>query len=232
MRRFGSAVIAGVIFCLGAAGAASLPAVEIEEGAETPETIKLPPARRRGPLSVEEALQRRRSPRRYAETPLTLSQIGQLLWAAQGITQPLQGKRTAPSAMTLYPLEIDLIAVDVEGLAPGLYRYLPRGHLLERRGDGEIRRALLDVVRQRAVRRAPAVLILVGLTWRSPNPVWIDLEAGHVAQNVYLQAEALGLGTVCQAGFTAEKVRNALRLKPKSRPIYLMPVGHPPSRGD
>ena len=94
---------------------------------EASEVITLPEPRRDSGVSVEAALQRRRSVREYADKALTVAEVAQLLWAAQGITAP-GGRRTAPSAGALYPLETYVVVGNVSGLAPGVYRYLRQGH--------------------------------------------------------------------------------------------------------
>ncbi len=124
------------------------------------ETIALPKPRQTSPVSVEEALAKRRSTRSYARGPLTLEEIGQLLWAAQGITDRSRGLRTAPSAGALYPLELYIVAGEVKGLAKGVYKYRPRRHDLVKTGNRDVReelcRAALD---QESVRDAGVVLV-------------------------------------------------------------------------
>ena len=100
--------------------------------------IKLPKPREDGKTSVESALRHRRATREFRNTPLTLAEVSQLLWAAQGITSP-DGKRTAPSAGALYPLEVFVVAGSVESLPAGVYRYRPQGHDLSRVTDGDKR---------------------------------------------------------------------------------------------
>ncbi len=156
------------------------------------ETIHLPPPRLDSGFSVERALQHRRSVRDFAGTPATLAEIGQLLWAAQGITSP-EGLRTAPSAGTLYPLEIMLIAGNVSGLAAGVYHYSPAGHALSviAKGDRrmELARAALD---QRWIAGAPAIVAFCAVEQRTTRKYggrgvsYIFIEVGHAAENVFL----------------------------------------------
>jgi len=189
------------------------------------EAIKLPPPRLDGGVSVEKALLERRSVRSYKEEPLSLAEVSQLLWAAQGITEPKRGLRTAPSARATYLLEVYVIAANVTGLPAGMYRYRPRGHELARVSAGDIRADLFGAVGQAPVRNAPAALLIAGSTGKGTNPEWMYLEAGHAAQNVYLQAVSLKLGTVVMAGFKPDAVKKGLRLPDAEQPIYVMPVG-------
>jgi len=193
----------------------------------------LPPPRSSGPLSLEEALSARRSVRSYGGAPVTLAEIAQLLWAAQGVTDPETGFRTAPSAGALYPLELYVVAEHVTGLPTGAYRYLPAGHALEpiqsSPSADDLYRAALS---QAAVREAPAVLVLAGvydrttLKYGERGTRYVHMEAGHAAQNVMLQAAALGLGTVVIGAFD-DDVQLLMGMPTGARPLYLMPVGHP-----
>ena len=188
-------------------------------------SIKLPPPRLDGDVSVEKALLERRSVRSYKDEPLSLAEVSQLLWAAQGITEPKRGLRTAPSARAAYLLEVYVVAANVTGLPAGMYRYRPRGHELARVSEGDVRADLFNAVRQPHVQSAPAALLIAGLTGKATNPEWMYLEAGHAAQNVYLQAVSLKLGTVVMAGFKPDAVKKELRLPDGERAIYVMPVG-------
>ncbi|MGC8838087.1 MAG: SagB/ThcOx family dehydrogenase [Anaerolineae bacterium] len=187
----------------------------------------LPPPRTEGPLSLEEALLKRRSVRAYTDRPLTREEVGQLLWAAQGITR--EGRyRTAPSAGALYPLE--LYVADAEGV----WHYLPQEHALEPwRAEDRRPRLCPAALSQAAVCRAPAVFVVTGVFARTAQKYgdratrYVWLEAGHAAQNLLLQAVALGLGAVPIGAFYDEQVQAALNLPPDHAPLYLIPVGEP-----
>jgi len=191
------------------------------------ETVKLPQPERRGPLSLEEALARRRSQRTFTNEPLTAEMLSQLLWASSGVTHE-DGHRTAPSAGALYPLEIYLAS------ASGFFHYEPRAHqlamVLEPDLRREISRASLD---QEALMEAPAVFVLAAVYERTAAKYgpraerYVHLEAGHVAQNLLLQPVSLGLGAVPIGAFDDEKLHRALGLPRNHRPVYLVPVGHP-----
>jgi SagB-type dehydrogenase family enzyme len=196
--------------------------------------VALPAPRREGRLSVEEALAQRRSVREYADAALTAAQLSQLLWAAQGVSEPSAGLRTAPSAGALYPLELYAAVERVSGLAPGVYRYVPRGHRLEPVSDGSVRARLsADALSQQAIAEAPVTLALAAVFARTTQKYgergrrYVLMEAGHAAQNVYLQATALGLGTVVIGAFDDGRVRSTLGMRSGEEPLYLMPVGAP-----
>lgn len=197
-----------------------------------PVTIRLPAPKLEGRISVEQALHERRSLREYKrDEPLTLEEISQLLWAAQGITSP-DGFRTAPSAGALYPLEVYIVAGNVRNLEAGVYHYRPRKHELVRTilGDKrkELRRATLD---QDQVQNAPATIAFAAvyerttMKYRERGNRYVHFEIGHAAQNVFLQAVALDLGTVPVGAFLDEEVKRVLNLKDDEEPLYLMPVG-------
>lgn len=206
---------------------------------QQPETIgdhlELPVVRLDGPVSVESALQHRRSVRDYADQPLTLQEVSQLLWAAQGITHE-HGHRTAPSAGGLYPLEIYLLAGAVDGLGTGTYRYLPAGHqLVQVRGQDQRNDLYLAALKQAPVRQAPIVIVFVGVYQRTQvkygdrAPRYVHIEIGGAAENVYLQATALGLGTVFIGAFSDDQVTATLGLPGDEQPLGVMPVGRPRS---
>ncbi len=199
-------------------------AVAQEESSE-PVIIKLPPPKLDGPVSVEKALSQRRSIRTYKEEPLSLAQLSQILWAAQGITDPKSGKRTAPSAMATYVLELYVVSGDVSGLPQGMYKYQAEGHQLAEIARGDMKAKLFEAAGQAPIKAAPAALVIAGDSERSRNPNWFYLEAGHAAQNVYLQAVPLNLGTVVMAGFKPEEVKKALNIHKAEEIVYIMPLG-------
>jgi SagB-type dehydrogenase family enzyme len=212
---------------LGLAVSSMVSAMDRDQGLELPEP------RLEGDVSVEASIRERRSVREFSDRPLSLADVGQLLWAAQGETSR-DGGRAAPSAGALYPLELYLLAGDVESLPAGLYRYQPRGHRLRHVVDGDLRDALgRAALGQAWVRRAPAVLVIAAVYERSERKYgqrarrYTRIETGHAAQNVYLQAVALGLGTVIVGAFDDAEVQQVLSLPGDHAPLALMPVGHP-----
>lgn len=193
----------------------------------------LPPPDQRGGMTLARALASRRSVRRFAARPLALPAVAQLLWAAQGVVGP-GGRRTVPSAGALYPVELHLLAVRVEGLAAGLHRYLPERHALQRAGDDVPLQALQQAAGgQGAVGAAAAVVVISAVEARSAVKYgaraarYAAFEAGVAAQNLALQAVALDLGALVVGGFDDAAVVRVLHLPPGEQPVVLMPVGHP-----
>lgn len=189
-------------------------------------------------MSVEEAILRRRSRRSYTDEPLSLHDISQLVWAAQGITEPATGKRAAPSAGATYPLEVYVVVGTngVTGLADGVYRYNPVKHQLENVLKGDLRSDLADAaLGQDWVREAPVNIVIAAVYERTTGRYgdrgirYVHMEAGHVGQNLYLQAEARGLGVVVVGAFHDDQVQKLLRLPADEKPLYIIPVGHPAS---
>ena len=187
--------------------------------------IKLPEPKYDGNVSVEKALKERRSLRVYKDSPLSVAEVSQVLFAAQGITESGRGLKTAPSARAQYFLTVYLFAGNVTGLKPGMYRYVPQGHSLVLVAEGDAKGRLYKAAGQSPIQKAPAALIIAGAQDRATNAGWMYLEAGHAAQNVYLQCVPLGLGTVVMAGFNAEAVGEAVNLPGGEKTLYIMPVG-------
>jgi len=196
--------------------------------------IELPAPSLKGEVSLEEAVSRRRSRRVFEATPLTLEQVAQVLWAAQGITGP-EGLRAAPSAGARYALDL-YVAVggqEAGGLAAGVYHYDPQHHALEPTLEGDVRPTLARLsVGQTFIAEAPLAMVItaeyerISQRYGDRAARYVHMEVGHAAQNVYLQAAALGLGTVVVGSFQDEAVSQALSLPAQHRPLYIMPVGH------
>jgi SagB-type dehydrogenase family enzyme len=195
------------------------------------QTIQLPAPKLKGRMSLEEAIASRRSRRAYRADPVKLAEAGQLLWAAQGITDPEEGKRAAPSAAALYPLEVYLVATKVDGLAPGVYKYRPEEHDLVLHTAGNLRRELAVSIDQDCVRFSACVLVFAGVYERvtakfgERGVCFVHMEAAHAAQNVQLQATALQLGSVMVGAFKKDSVRRILNLPDDEEPVYLMAFG-------
>ena len=214
--------------------------IEYEEYIDAHQVYLLPPYTTYGYMSVETALANRRSHRNFQDRALSLDQVSQILWAAYGITLPLPdvpglrgGLRTTPSAGAIYPLEIYIVIGNVEGIRPGVFRYISEEHKLVRIIDGDIRDELSAATwGQRMVSEAP-VSVFYSAVFERMLPRYGErgirytyIELGHSAQNVYLQAEALGLGTVAVGAFDDDRVRQILNLPDDEDPMYIMPVGY------
>lgn len=181
---------------------------------------------------LESTLRARRSVRDFSPDPVSLAELGQLLWAAQGVNRP-GGGRTAPSAGALYPLELLVAAGNVSGLPRGLYRYRPQRHDLVRVSGDDPREGLVGAaLYQRWVGEAPVVLVICAVYERTAVKYgerarrYVHMEVGHAAQNVYLQAASLGLATTFVGAFRDDRVSEALGLG-EEVPLGIMPVGRP-----
>jgi SagB-type dehydrogenase family enzyme len=195
------------------------------------ENWELPTPVYTGNTSVEEALLKRQSIREYRTEPLALSDISQLLWAAQGITRPPK-YRTAPSAGALYPLEVYLVVGQVDGLPAGVYHYQPEGHALVLIASGDKRDPLsVAALNQAAVKEAAAVIVIGAVFERTTSKYgergnrYVHMEVGAAAQNAYLQAASLDLGTVFIGAFYDDQIQTLLALPQEVQPLGLMPVG-------
>jgi len=221
----GGAILA-LLICAGIAVGVALSG---REPSSKGEIIILPQPRYDSKTSVEKALLERRSVREYRNEPLALSEISQLLWSAQGTTKTL---RTAPSAGALYPLEIYVVALNVKDLLPGIYKYKTQGHKLITviKGDkrAEICKAALS---QSPVKDAPAIIVFSAVFKRTTAKYgergarYVHMEAGHAAQNAYLQAVSLDLGTVVIGAFNDDELKRAMNMPKEEEPLYIMPVG-------
>lgn len=196
--------------------------------------IKLPQPRMKGRVSLEESLRRRRSTRKYRNKPLSLDEVSQLLWAAQGVTGAFD-ERTAPSAGGTFPLEMYLVSGMVDDLAPGVYKYLFRAHRLVRVAEGDRRADLAEAsLGQDCIRRCAAAVVLTAVYRRTVDEYgergvqYVHMEAGHVGQNIHLQAAALDLGTVMVGAFEDERVGATLQLPEDESPVYVIPLGRLP----
>jgi SagB-type dehydrogenase family enzyme len=195
------------------------------------EIIRLPEPKYNSKTSIEKALLERRSVRDYKGGSLTLSEVGQLLWAAQGITDR-RGFRTAPSAGALYPLELYVVAGNVNDLPGGIYKYRPYGHELMRVAQGDKRIELCNAaLGQSPVRNAAAVIVFSAVYERTTGKYgqrgiqYVYMEAGHAAQNICLQTASLNLGTVTIGAFYDDTVKRILNMPEKEEPLYIMAVG-------
>jgi SagB-type dehydrogenase family enzyme len=193
--------------------------------------IPLPKPCLSGAMSLETALSDRRSVREYTREPVSLTELSQLLWAAQGVTHA-DGGRTAPSAGALYPLELYLLAGHVTGLETGLYKYRIGRHELVELGPKDLRRQLADAaLRQPQVEAAAAVIVITGVVARTAAKYgqralpYVYMEVGCVAQSIHLQAAALGLGTVFIGAFRDRRVKQLLDMPAPESPFAILPIG-------
>jgi SagB-type dehydrogenase family enzyme len=216
--------------------------VELATGVVTENYVLLPLPRPISNVSVEEAILRRRSIRDYTEEPVLLEHLSLILWAAQGITDPVYKLRAAPSAGATYPLEVyvvvgerGVLVRDGVYLRAGVYKYLVHEHalLLIKSGDfrAELERAALD---QRWVGSAPVSIVITAVYERTTARYgergaarYVPMEAGHAGQNIYLMATALGYGTVAVGAFYDHMVLEIVGASEKETPLYIYPIGVP-----
>jgi SagB-type dehydrogenase family enzyme len=196
--------------------------------------IKLPAPKLKGDISVEEAIFKRRSVRDYKSDVITLEQISQLLWAGQGITA-MDFFRAAPSAGASYPLELFVIAGNIKGLDAGIYHYNVKEHSLNLHMKGDIREKLgtTAAFNQKCILQAPVEIIICAIyertmkTYGKRGERYVHIDTGHAAENIALQAVALGLATVMVGAFEDKKVSEILGLSDDLKPLYIIPVGIP-----
>jgi len=201
---------------------------------EYPEKITLPKPEYKG-LVLEDAIIRRRSRRNYGKRPLTLAELSQLLYAAQGITGQSQGRplRSTPSAGALYPLEIYSVVNNIAGLKPGIYHYGIRQHTLEQVKLGDFRRQLTKAcLDQEMAGEAQVTFILCSIVGRvcykygERGYRYALIEAGHIGQNLYLEATSLGLGVVAMGAFYDEDLNKLLGIDGENEAaVYTLAVG-------
>jgi len=195
--------------------------------------IKLPKPVKKRHLSVEEAIMRRRSGRDFTDSPLVSDDISQLCWAAQGVTDPAYGLRAAPSTGALYPLELFLV-VGNSDLQAGVYGYVPREHALEVVKIGDFRKQLREASLDQAwIEDGALGLVITAIYDRTTVKYgergklrYVPMEAGHVAENIYLQAQSLGLGTASVGAFDDDRVRDVISAPSEYIPLHVMPIGH------
>ncbi|VVB72762.1 Nitroreductase family protein [uncultured archaeon] len=228
MKRIGSIALASIAIIIMAAMA-----VSVSSKQEESDMVSLPQPRTDGGISVEKALFERRSIRSFKNESLTLDEVSQLLWAAQGVTDD-KGHRTSPSAMASYPLEVYLLAGNVTGLSAGVYHYSPHGHNLTVISLGnKIDELFSSSLRGKKDWRAlsPAVIIITGVFERINKVPGQDLsrfvyvETGTAAENLLLEVVSLGLGATYTAGFDENRTRECLGLARGEDPIAVLPVG-------
>jgi len=212
------------LFFAGALGCGQTGAQGVPVGKE----IVLPAAVTTGGMGLSESVAKRRSVREFTSQALSMEQLSQLTWAGQGITDPEQGRRAAPSAGATYPLELYLLTKE------GVFRYVPQGHKLVQLGDRDRRDDLSNAaLGQASVAQAALDIVIVGVLSRTETKYgeraeqYVHIEAGAAGENILLQATALGLGAVPVGAFRDEAVGGTLALPQGETPLLIIPVGYP-----
>ncbi len=204
-----------------------------EENQFNEEGLALPQPGKSNNISVRQAMQDRRSIRGYRDEELSLYEVSELAWAAQGITNE-EGYRTAPSAGATYPLELFLAVGEpgVSNLESGLFRYIPEEHSIKEKSEQNVKEEIVEAaLGQNFIKEAP-VAFIIGAEYNRTTDVYGDrgkryvkMEAGHAAQNMYLMSETLGLGMVTVGAFNDEDLKDFVGME--AEPVYIIPVGRP-----
>ena len=210
-------------------------AIGLSETKNAHALISLPKPSSDGKVSLEKAIKERRTIRDFREGSLSLNHLSQLLWAAQGITEPTTGRRAAPSGGALYPLDIYILIGEngVEKIEAGVYHYLPKEHSVSMISKGDRRREIASAsLSQMWMAKAPVLFIITAEYKRITGKYgergvrYALIEVGHVAQNLFLQAEALGLGAGIVGAYIDLEVSKVAGLPSKHEPLLIMPVGY------
>ena len=192
-------------------------------------SIELPPPSKEGGISVEEAISKRRSIRRYSKEPLILREISQILWSASGVTSTT-GYRAAPSAGATYPIEIYILIINAEDINPGLYQYNYNNHSINFYRNIESLKPFVSAALGQDFVSEASINIIISAEFSRTTMIYgnrgyryVWMEAGHIAENIHLQAESLGLGTVIIGAFYDDKIKRFLNIK--EEPLCIMPIG-------
>ena len=197
--------------------------------------IRLPKPTYDGKVSVERAIKERRTIRDFRPKALTLAQLSQLLWSAQGITDEGKGFRAAPSGGALYPLDVYAVVGDggLDGLEPGTYHYYPANHSIQLIRKGDRRKDVAGAsLWQMWMARAPVIFVITSEHERITGKYgkrgirYAHIEVGHVGQNIFLQSGALGLGAGIVGAFHDDEVAKAIGAPKAHKPLIIMPVGY------
>ena len=212
-------------------------ALLLAAGALALENVKLPPPEITGGMAINQAIHARRSIRNYREAPISLRDLGQLLWSAQGITDTKTGHRAAPSAVATYPLKLYAVVKEggVTGLPAGVYLYAPKDHGLTIVKKGNF---YPDVVASMHfynswVEKSAVVFIFTGASTliekmsKDSGMLFTDLEAGMAAENLLLESVSLGLGGCTIGGFKSEKAAALIGIDKNVRLLLIVSVGRP-----
>jgi SagB-type dehydrogenase family enzyme len=188
------------------------------------EPIKLPTPQMTGGKPLMEALKERQSGRKFSDQKLELQMLSNLLWAADGINRPEEGKRTAPSAMNWQ--EMDLYVC----LSEGIYRYNAKDNTLDTIASGDFRKKMGKLG---YVEDAPLVLVYVAdrshmsIADKENRDFYSAIDAGFISQNVYLFCASEGLSTVVMGYVNREEMPKYLKLAKDQKVIVAQCVGFP-----
>ena len=197
--------------------------------------MKLPEPQKKTMVSVEWAIEHRRTIRSYGPGMLQPAQLSRLLWAAQGITGRRGYKRAAPSAGALYPMDVYVVVGKdaVAGITAGVHRYEPAGHRLALVVNQDLRKDVARAALLQAWMACAPVNFVITAEYRRITGKYgrrgiryAMIEAGHIGQNIFLQAAALGLAAGIVGAFDDQKLINSLQIPADHEPLLVMPVGY------
>jgi SagB-type dehydrogenase family enzyme len=197
--------------------------------------MKLPPEKTEGTVSVEQAISQRRTVRAFMSKPLALHQFSQLLWAAQGIMKKSGFKRSVPSAGALYPMDVYGVAGkdSVAKIEAGVYHYEPKGHMVSLVIGGDLREALSRAsLSQMWMAKAPVNIVITAeysraaIKYGKRGVRYAMIEAGHIGQNLFLQAEALGLKAGIVGAFQDNEIIRVMNIPSSHEPLLIVPIGY------
>ncbi len=196
--------------------------------------VNLPTPNTHGNLAVEKAIKQRRTVRSFADEPVTIDHLSQILWAAQGVTDEGGLKRATPSGGALYPIDVYAVVGKngVRGLARGVYLYDPPLHSIRKIVVTDQREdAAVAALKQMWMATAPVILVLtaeytrITVKYGKRGKRYAMIEVGHIGQNVFLQCETLGLAAGIVGAFDDKDVARAINAKNDHEPLIMMPVG-------
>jgi SagB-type dehydrogenase family enzyme len=197
--------------------------------------MKLPQPQFNGKVSLELTIKNRRTCRAFRSETLSLEALSQLLWAAYGTTDERGFKRAVPSGGALYPMDLYGVtgAGGVKGLEAGIYHYDPKDHTISTISEGDVRDKLARAsLSQMWMATAPVNLVItaefrrINVKYGERGVRYALMEAGHIGQNIFLQAESLGLGAGIVGAFRDDSVSEVLMIPKDHEPLLIMPVGY------
>lgn len=220
-KNFWKIMVLSFAFGIGWSITSSCFAKEVSKS--TQEEWKLPAPKKKSRVSLEKALNLRRSSKEgFSSKELKEKEIGQILWAARGVNRP-NGKLTSPSAMARYSVSVYVAT------SKGTFLYIPENHSLLSISNKDIRKGIGT---QEYVKTAPVILIFVADFSKlsefsmTRKISFVSAEAGAIGENVYLQCAALKLGTSFVASVDKKFVKIALEFEKDIKPLFIMPIGH------
>ncbi len=202
-------------------------------------SIELPSVETDGNVSVEKAIFNRESVRNFSDDSLSIEELSQIVWAGAGfrdVDAVSEATRTYPSAGGIYPVNLYIVVRNVDGLNSGVYEFIPSGHKLQLLKEGDFSDQLSSAALRQGFIADAAVNLVYAADYDAVRSRYgergaeryIYMDIGHAAENVYLQAEAMGLGTVAVGAFDDDGVGNVLGNENiKGVPVYILPVGRP-----